>query len=556
MTLAPRMRQQFERARVPEVPDVVRLLAVPVLCAAAMYLRFFGGYWLGDDFALHYGAWLADQSGDLWQQAWSGFFTGASSQGAFYRPVMFASIFVNERVAGGAYAGWFAVNFAIHLGNVVLVGALAARLARSCGRNGRTAGALAALFFALCPLLAEGVFWVSARADAFVTLLTLAAMYAWSVSRSPAGQALWLPLLLVGALGFKESAAVFPLQMLLVALAWPVRITRAQWLAIAAGFVLVAGFFALRGHLFGDAWRVYHAGAGAPTPERLRDAIASLPSWWSALTHSTPLAANIYVPLAAVASLVLLAGAGSHSSTRLTVALVAASAGLVVATFLNLGSMGDTGEGGRLAYTPIAWLALALGVAGAAPRGLVEARGWRDAARLLGMGLLLLACVSGSWVLEGELAGASRAEQGMRALAQSLPAWVRSHPGLTLLVIPEHDGPVITGRNAQAGLVMPPLQREPLLHRVLPTVPREVDARHGQLEAGLASRLETLRPARVDAQTLARIFAPDTARWPDRYACWSTTERRVIDLPAPDPHDRARWVGELERAAEQCPPRG
>jgi len=103
---------------------------------------------------------------------------------------------------------------------------------------------------------------------------------------------------------------------------------------------------------------------------------------------------------------------------------------------------------------------------------------------------------------------------------------------------------------------MPPLQREPLLHRVLPTVPREVDARHGQLEAGLASRLETLRPARVDAQTLARIFAPDTARWPDRYACWSTTERRVIDLPAPDPHDRARWVGELERAAEQCPPRG
>ncbi|HSU44413.1 MAG TPA: hypothetical protein VLN42_09380 [Casimicrobiaceae bacterium] len=532
------------------------LLAFPVACTVAMYFRFFAGYWLGDDFGNLYHAWLADQSGELLQQAWTQFFSGASSQGAFYRPVMFASIFVNEWIAGATYAGWFAVNLAIHLANVLLVGATAAHLARMCDRDGRVAGAVAALFFALCPLPAEGVFWISARADAFVTLLTLSALYVWSVSRSPASRAMCLPLLLVAALGFKESGAVFPLQMLLVALAWPARVTRAQWTAIAAGFVLVAIFLVLRGRLFGDAWRVYYAGAGTPSLARLREAIASLPSWWSALTHSTRQAANLYAALAALASLALLAGAGSRSSTRLTAALLAACAGLVVATFLNLGSMGDTGEGGRLAYTPIAWLALALGVAGAAPRGLVQARGWRDAARLLGMGLLLLACVSGSWVLEGELAGASGAERGMRALAQSLPAWARSHPGLTLLVIPEHDGPVITGRNAQAGLVMPPLQREPLLHRVLPTVPREVEARHGQLEAGLASRLETLRPARVDAQTLARIFAPDTARWPDRYACWSTSARRIMDLSSPDPRDRARWVDQLEQAAEQCPPHG
>jgi hypothetical protein len=278
----------------------------------------------------------------------------------------------------------------------------------------------------------------------------------------------------------------------------------------------------------------------------------SLPPWWSALTHATPRVASLYVPLAMVASVVLVASV-SRSTARLTVALLAASGGLVVATFLNLGSMGDTGEGGRLAYTPIAWLALALGVSGAAPGSGVEARGRREAARPLGIALLLFACVAGAWVLERELAFASRAEDAMRALAKALPAWAGRHPGLTLLVIPEHDGPVITGRNAQAGLVMPPLQREPLLHRVLPTVPREIDVRYGQLAGGLASRLEALRPARVDAQMLARLLAPDTARWPDRYACWSSTMRRIVDLPAPDPAVRTRWVDALEHAGEQCP---
>jgi hypothetical protein len=221
------------------------LLGIPVLCAAAMYFRFFDGFWLGDDFANLYRTWLADQSGDLWRQAWTQFFTGASSLGAFYRPVMMAGLLANEWVAGSVYAGWFAVNIAVHLANVVLVGALVARLAGICGRNGRNAAVAAALFFALSPLTAEGVFWISARADAFVTLLTLAGLYAWSASRTPPGQALWLPLLLLAALGFKESAAVFPLQMLLVALAWPARMTRAQWAAIAASFLLVAGFLVL-----------------------------------------------------------------------------------------------------------------------------------------------------------------------------------------------------------------------------------------------------------------------------------------------------------------------
>src|SRR4051812_2158569 len=165
MTLARGMCQVFEHRITQEVPGTWHLVVVPVVCAAAMYVRFFAGYWLGDDLALLYQASLADRSGELWRQAWMGFFAGAPSQSAFYRPMMFASIFANEWFAGSVYAGWFAINIAIHLANVVLVGVLAARLAAACGRDGRASSVAAALFFGLCPLIAEGVFWIAARAD-------------------------------------------------------------------------------------------------------------------------------------------------------------------------------------------------------------------------------------------------------------------------------------------------------------------------------------------------------------------------------------------------------
>ena len=55
--------------------------------------------------------------------------------------------------------------------------------------DGRVAGIIAATFFALCPILAEGVFWVAARADACVTLLTLAGVYVWASSPTSAMRA-------------------------------------------------------------------------------------------------------------------------------------------------------------------------------------------------------------------------------------------------------------------------------------------------------------------------------------------------------------------------------
>jgi hypothetical protein len=527
-----------------------RLLVVPALCAVALYARFFDGFWLGDDFANLHHAWVAGREGTAWRVALAQFFTGVASEGAFYRPLMIASLLANEAIAGAHYAGWFAVNLAVHVANVVLVGVLAMRLAAACGSDGRASGVVAAVFFALCPLLAEGVFWVSARADACVTLLTLGGVYLWSTSARPAGQALFLPLLLVPALAFKESAAVFPMQMLLVALAWPGRPTRAQIAAIVACFVLVAAYFALRAQLFGDVWQVYPPTGEGPLAERVQTALRSIVPWWRALTRDARHAADAEVALAVIAAL-LLAASVAGARARLALALLGASAGLVAATLLDLGSLADTGKSGRLAYSPVAWLALALGVAGARAYRAGDAHEPRRSRRRAGVALAALSALAGTWVLEAVLARAYAAERAMETVAAAIAQWTSEHPGLTLLVIPEQFGAVVAGRNAQGGLVMPPVQAQPLLDRVLPTLPREIPERYSQLAAGLATRLQALHPTRVDAPTLAQLFVPAAPRWPEHYACASASGRLVAVTP-PDARERDAWIDDLLRAASRC----
>jgi hypothetical protein len=517
----------------------------------AMYARFFHGFWLGDDFGFLHQAWLASGDGKLWVQTWAQFFAVASDGVVFYRPMMIASAALNEWLAGDNFAGWFALNYLAHAANIIIIAMLIARLAAVCGRDGRVAGVIAATFFALCPIFAEGVFWVAARADAYVTLLTLAGAYVWAASPTSAMRAAALPILSTLALGFKESAAVFALQMMLVAVAWPVRLSRAQIVAVGACFLLVALFLGLRAHFFGDFWRVYMRPDAAPRVDALWLGAGSIEDWWKSLTQSTPRGAIVYLGLLGSAG-VLIAAYARAAQRRVAAALLCASGGLVVATLLATGGMPASGEGGRLAYTPVAWLALAIGVAGAEPAadiGPGEDHRWY---RRAGLALLACATFAGTWVLQGELRMARSAQNQVRDIVNASREWAITHAGLTLLVIEQNYGPIVTTRNAQAWLVLPPVQPTPLLHRVLPTLPAELGARHDQLLAGLATRLDKVRPSRLDDDELRRLFERDAAHWPEHYACWSRHKHRFVELAAPDPSDRSRWAAALLDGFDRC----
>ena len=205
----------------------------------------------------------------------------------------------------------------------------------------------------------------------------------------------------------------------------------------------------------------------------------------------------------------------------MALALLAGSGGLAVATLLNLGMMSSNGEGGRLTYGPVAWLALAVGVIMSRPQ-ILAPREWRRQPFAIAVALaLVVAVTTGGVVLAAQLRVAWTDQASMRALAQSVPQWVESHPGLTMLLVPDHDGQVVMSRNAQAGLVLEPIQQQAYLHRVLPTLSSEMSIRQQQFGNGLVQQLETIRPRLADAGSLAAILVPAPAGSPQHIACWS-----------------------------------
>jgi hypothetical protein len=229
------------------------------IAVACFYAPGFNGYWHGDDLPNLHRVYAQTQQGTLWLDTFRQFAEPIPSQGAFYRPMMMLSLALNYALADAHYAGWYFVNFIVHLLNTLLVARIVTRLATRHDCDATFAAPLAALLFGLCPAIAEGVYWVSARSDGWVTMLSFAGVYLWlgGTPTSSTRSAYALPLLLIAALGFKESAAVLPLQMLLLAIAWRGTLSRSQRVALLAAFVAAGLFMIWRAYLFGNAWHVY-----------------------------------------------------------------------------------------------------------------------------------------------------------------------------------------------------------------------------------------------------------------------------------------------------------
>ena len=526
-----------------------------VLAVAGFYAPGFGGFWHGDDVSNLGRAYTLAQQGTLWQESLRLFANPVPSDGAFYRPMMMLSLSLNYAFADANYAGWYLPNFLVHLTNTLLIALIVRRFAKYYACDATVAAPLAALLFGLCPILAEGVYWMSARADGWVTLLTLTGVFFWSDHKASttSRSAFMLPLLLTLALGFKESAAVLPFQMALLAVAWRVPLSRPQRWAVIATFVMAGLFLAWRAYLFGNAWQVYApvVGESIALHSKLWNALLSLEPWWSALSSATPALANAYLLFCAV-GIALLILVRPVPQWPLVLALTGASGGLALATVLNLGGMSSLGEGGRLSYGTVAWLAVAIGVFMARPHS-PKIISRRPIARSAATALFALALVAGSGVLYGHLRAAWTAQASLRAITLAVPAWAASHPGLTMLLVPDHDGAIVLARNAQGGLVLEPIQQAPYLHRVLPTLSSEVQLRQEQFCNGMAQRLEMVRPRLADARTMAAIAERADTVWPKHVACWSKSQQKIVPLQAPAMDAScAAWLASIRTGVENC----
>jgi putative flippase GtrA len=535
-------------------------LALTLLPALALTFAFLwpllGGFWLSDDVPNLYRTSILATSNELWSSTLAFFYSPVDAVGNFYRPAMMTSIVVLFLAFGDWYPGWAAASLLMHLANLCLIALLIRSLLAwsdfgTCHVDPArvptgmpiavpiavpiTVPALAALLFGLNPLIMEGVAWVSARSDPAVTLFSLAAAWFWA--GRPGSNHRWspwaLPLLLIPALGFKESAVILPLQILCLAMVWPEPLGRHRLGALVLSGLIAAAFMGLRVLILHNPQVVSPASGDTGV-------LTSLPAWWSSLFSGNELLALGWLVCLVLLIVVTLAVCrGPH--IKLALGLVAAGAGLALATLLNVGGLEHSGEGGRLAYGPVAWMITGLGLGLAAlPRPMPQQR--------MVAASLALAVFLGA-ILTTQQVGSYRAVQdSVRGLVAAVPEHVNQHQGLTLLLVPDTVGFVVAFRNAQGGIVMPPLQEQPLLHRMLPTLPDELDDRQQQLAAGLATQLAQLPPAKLDDDALARLFEPAEPGVPDHIACWDARERRLIVLPSPS----SDWRSAASAALVTC----
>src|SRR5205814_8701826 len=162
--------------------------------------------------------------------------------------------------------------------------------------------------------------------------------------------------------------------------------------------------------------------------ERVRAAADSVAAWWTAIARLRPNPGLAYLATGA-AGIVAALAACRGAQLRLAAALLAAAAGLFAATLYHLGGLPSSGEGGRLLYGPLAWLALAIGVA-LARRTEAAAAMWRVA-----IALAACAVVAGAALLHVMLREVAAAQADSRALVDALARWASTHEDPVMVVV-------------------------------------------------------------------------------------------------------------------------
>lgn len=227
-------------------------LAGVAALSAAGYAGTLRGYFQGDDFGFvgfYFDFPLAEWP-RLFVRGWADGLWSSSYREL--RPLNALAFIVDARLWGLEPAGYRLTNLALHAAAALLVGLIAWQASR---RDAFTAMAAAGIF-ALHPVNAHAVAWITGRVDVLSTAFLLAAFLGF-VSWRASSRGAWLALLAAGqagALFTKESGVMLAGFLVAADVVWlrPHLRARATWLpyAVCGGWLVL--YFALRWLAFGN----------------------------------------------------------------------------------------------------------------------------------------------------------------------------------------------------------------------------------------------------------------------------------------------------------------
>jgi hypothetical protein len=225
--------------------NVNRFDALALTALALIAVSIFGwmarSYFLADDFI------LLGQARAPW--SWRAVFATRGGDGSF-RPLGYLSYVASAKWAGTDPAVWHWIGFVLHIGNTILLYAVAALLGYS-----RFLAWLAAALFAVHGTHPEAAVWMAGRFDLLSTFFFLAALVCFLQSlKADRGRKTWLVAALIAmtaGLLSKEPAYSFALVAALLVVCTGAARRRQAWVAVLIFVAVTAALFIYRWQLLG-----------------------------------------------------------------------------------------------------------------------------------------------------------------------------------------------------------------------------------------------------------------------------------------------------------------
>ena len=528
-------------------------LVAVILGTLVAYSPVLFNFFAGDDF-VHL-TWLSQAVHNpelIWRNFHSSWLDGTTTR--FYRPLISVFMVSDYLLWGVNGLGFRLTNLICHLASSLFLFLIVAELGRQPGQTsapgipGRLTWALlAAALFALYPLHAEAVSWITGRVDSVVTVFCLASILSYMRWRT-SGRLPWLIAAfsaMVLALLSKEMAVTLPAVFLSYDLLLGRSRARAEHflprlvsgLAHTACFwLLLAGYFVLRRAALGTFVGGYD------------DSLFFISNWAGFLGGWLHAVRMLLVPInrellgahhvltklweASLAACLVLAAVTVWKRRDLWPACAFLSIWLLLSLLpvYKIFAIADDLEGSRLAYLATAPLAALMalvlaGWSGSRSWSRLRPLPWLTAVTLTSCAGLLLWANNQAWSHAGHESNAIR--RGLDRIYRSLPG----DPQVLFVGLPDQVNGAYICRNALWGMTKYPQLHRDIVNAIMvdrfePILP------FGHLKQSLGQSRDQVRiySWQADAQEFQPI-ALTTSPGPQRYPVWQGARLKEVLKP-------------------------